>query len=352
MQNGIKATIGVDLGDRKSWFHVVDQVSGDRSEAGSISTTPEAFARLLSGREATRLVVEAGTHSPWVSRIGHDCGLEVLVANPRRLGLIYGNLRKCDRKDAELLARMGRADPHLLAPIRHRGPQAQQDLALVRARAALVGSRTKLVNMVRGQCKSIGGRITTKAAKAVGVKTFAQVPDELQPALGPALAAIDALTDQIRAYDRQVDELATNRYPETEKLSQVPGVGNLTALAFVLTLEDPAHFARSRDVGPFLGLVPRQDQTGLCDRPLPITKAGDRVLRTLLVQSAHYVMGRLGPESDLKNYGLRIAARGGKVSKRKAAIAVARKLATLLHALWRTGEVYQAVRPTAAAEVA
>ena len=287
------------------------------------------------------MVLEVGTHSPWASRITSAHCAQTLVANPRQLGFIFKNARKSDRMDAALLARVGRMDAELLCPIRHRGLKAQQDLAVIRARAALVSARTKLVNSLRGLTKSFGARIPKQAAKSIGTKTRSRVPEELQEVVQPLLVSIEDLTGQIKRYDKQIEELATKHYPETGALRQVPGVGSLTALAFILTLEDWAHFARSRDVGAFLGLVPKRDQSGETEKQLRISKAGDRVLRTLLVQCAHHILGRNGPPSDLKRYGERIASRGGKVAKRKATIAVARKLAVLLHSLWRSGEVYE-----------
>ena len=295
------------------------------------------------------MVLEVGTHSPWASRITSAHCAQTLVANPRQLGFIFKNARKSDRMDAALLARVGRMDAELLCPIRHRGLKAQQDLAVIRARAALVSARTKLVNSLRGLTKSFGARIPKQAAKSIGTKTRSRVPEELQEVVQPLLVSIEDLTGQIKRYDKQIEELATKHYPETGALRQVPGVGSLTALAFILTLEDWAHFARSRDVGAFLGLVPKRDQSGETEKQLRISKAGDRVLRTLLVQCAHHILGRNGPPSDLKRYGERIASRGGKVAKRKATIAVARKLAVLLHSLWRSGEVYEPERRSAAA---
>jgi len=138
--------------------------------------------------------------------------------------------------------------------------------------------------------------------------------------------------------------VAEERYPVTAQLRQVRGVGPLTALVYVLVLGDPRRFAKSRKVGSYVGLRPRQDQSGERDVPLGITKAGSPLLRRLLLQCAHYILGPHGEDCDLKRYGDRIAARGGKVAKRKAVVAVARKLSVLLHRLWMTGEVYERLR--------
>jgi transposase len=162
------------------------------------------------------------------------------------------------------------------------------------------------------------------------------------PALGSILETIGSLTQRIRDYERQLEAISKERYPETHLLRQVEGVGPLTALTFVLTLEDPYRFGKSRSVGAYsLGLVPAQDQSGDRDpREKRISKEGDQMLRKLLVGNAHYILGPFGSDSELRRHGQKIASRGGKNSKKRAVVAVARKLAVLLHHLWVSGEVY------------
>ena len=340
MGKRITETIGVDLGDRFSTYCVLDHTTGAERGRGRLPTSPAAFEAFFRGREGARAVVEVGTHSPWASRILDRHCAEVHVANARELHFIFRNDRKGDDRDPERLARVGRLDPALLRPVKHRDEASQRDLVQVRARATLVETRTTLVNTLRGLVKSVGGRLPRKDASSIRHGFAEHLPEGVREALTPLVLTIEFLNDEIRAYDQAIDELATTDYPETELLTQVGGVGNLTALTYVLTLEDVGRFERSRDVGPFLGLVPRRDQSGEVDKQLRITKAGDAALRTLLVQCAQHILGRLGKDCDLKRYGERIAARGGKIAKRKAVIAVARKLAVLLHHLWRTGEVY------------
>jgi transposase len=344
MANGITETIGLDMGDRYTRYCVLDHASGEEVGSGRVRTTPTHMEGFLQSHPQARVVLEAGTHSRWTNDIAETYCTEVLVANPRKLSFIYQNDRKSDEVDAELLARVGRIDPKMLHPIRHRSMSAQSDLAILRARAGVVSARTKLVNTLRGIVKSFGWRIPPHASKRIGSKTLAFVPEDLQPALGPLLLAIEALTDEIAEYDRKVDDLADEKYPESRRFTQVFGVGNLTAMAYMLTLEDPDRFRNSRSVGAFLGLVPRRDQSGEDEKELSISKAGDRMVRTLLVQCAHRILSRNGPDSDLRRAGERIASKGGRTAKRRAVIAVARKLAVLLHALWQTGETYEPLR--------
>lgn len=344
-----KMTIGLDLGDRYSNFYTLDG-TGENLESGRVQTTQSALEKRFGSGEAARVVIEAGTHSPWVSRLLSQWGHEVLVANPRKLALITENESKDDPVDAELLARLGRVEPQLLSPIQHRGERAQADLAVIRARDAVVAARTQLVNHVRGAVKSWGGRLRSSSTRSFARQGASQLPEALRPALQPLLDVLALLTSQIEAYDRQIEAACREAYPETELLRQVGGVGAVTSLAFVLTLEDPHRFGRSRSVGSFVGLRPARDQSGAQDPELRITKAGDRLLRRLLVGSAHYILGPFGPDCDLRRWGLKLARRGRKNAKKRAVVAVARKLAVLLHRLWVNGEVYEPLRlaPSAA----
>lgn len=333
-------TIGLDLSDKTSEACVLD-AAGEVVEAFRVRTTPVALERALARFESCRVVLEVGAHSPWVSRLVTRLGHEGIVANPRRVRLIAENDSKSDEFDAELLARLGRIDPNLLAPIVHRGESAQRDLVLLRARDGLVRARSQLINQMRGFAKSLGTRLPASSAEAFPKRVRAVAASDLFPGLETMLAMTEQLTTEIRRMDREVERLCQERYPETRGLRQVQGVGPITALAFVLTLEDPHRFAHSRSVGAYLGLRPRQRDSGEQRPQLRITKAGDALLRRLLVTAAHYILGPFGPDTALRRHGLRIAERGGKAAKKRAVVAVARKLAVLLHRLWVTGEIYQ-----------
>jgi transposase len=341
-------TAGLDLGDKYSYLCLIDSQSGEIIEEGRLRTSPEAFRRRFASEEPPmRIAIEAGTHSPWASRVMEECGHEVLVANARKLRLIYANKRKTDEVDAENLARLARVDPKLLYPLKHRGEDSQAHMAIIRSRQALVDCRTQLVNHVRGAVKSFGHRLPKCPARSFHNKAAEHIPEALMPALGPILEQIGSLTQRIRDYDRQLEEISKERYPETDLLRQVEGIGPLTALTFVLTLEDPYRFEKSRSVGAYLGLVPATDQSGDRDpREKRISKEGDEMLRKLLVSCAHYILGPFGSDSDLRRHGEKIASRGGKNAKKRAVVAVARKLAVLLHSLWISGELYEPLRNT------
>ena len=335
--------VGLDLSDKSATLVVVDAM-GNISGEGKIPLSGESLRKAFGRRKATRIAIEVGTHSPWVSRLLYELGHEVIVANARQVKLLRENRRKNDREDALILARLARLDPALLRPIRHRGPQAQADLALLRARDGTVRTRVLLINLVRGQVKSLGGRIPTCSTGAFAARAEAYIPEELRPALTPVLMLIAQLTQQIKESEKAL-ERASRRYPEVELLRQIKGVGPLTALAFVLVIEEPQRFTRSRGVGAFVGLTTRQSQSGEQAPQLHITKAGDELLRRLLVQSAHYILGPFGPDCDLRRWGLKLAGDGDNtIRKHKAVIAVARKLAVLLHRLWVDGLVYEPLR--------
>lgn len=337
---GQRRTVGLDLGDRFSQVVIVDE-DGQVVEEARVATREVALRQRFSGCSPMRIALETGTHSPWVSRLLEQCGHDVVVANSRKLRLIYENPNKDDRVDACYLARLARLEPALLSPIRHRGATAQKDLALLRSRDALVAARTRLINHVRGLVKSVGGRLPACSSGAFPKKAREQAPESLRTALCPVIEEIASLNDRIKALDRQLQVLSDEGYPETKRLRQVTGVGPITSLAFVLTLEDPRRFPNSRTVGAFLGLVPGRKQSGGSDPQMRITKAGDSGLRRLLVNAAHYILGPFGPDSNLRRFGHKLASRGGKNARKRAIVAVARKLAVLLHHLWRCADVYE-----------
>ncbi len=272
--------LGLDLGDKFSYIVILNQ-DAEVIEETRLPTSKSAFKRKFSTIPSCKIAMEVGAQSRWVSDLLRELGHDVIVANARKLRAIYANPRKDDRTDAETLARLARLDPSLLSPIHHRSPQAQADLAVLRSRDALVRSRTLLINHVRGIAKSFGDRLPSCSANYFATKVAPSIPEPLQPALIPILETIASLSQQIRAYDRQVEALCKSKYPKTKLLRNVSGVGPLTALAYTLTLEDPQRFPKSRDVGPAVGLVPKRDQSGDRDPQLRITKTGNTFLRRL-----------------------------------------------------------------------
>jgi transposase len=274
-----QTTAGLDLGDKYSYLCLIDQHSGEVVEEGRLRTTPEAFRRRFASEQPPmRIAIEVGTHSPWASRVLEECGHEVLVANARKLRLIYTNKRKTDEVDAQNLARLARVDPKLLYPLKHRSEDSQAHMAIVRSRQVLVGARTQLVNHVRGAVKSFGARLPKCPARSFHNRAPEHIPEALMPALGPTLEQIGSLTQRIGDYERELETIAKEHYPETELLRQVEGIGPLTALTFVLTVEDPYRFEKSRSVGAYLGLVPASDQSGDRDPQRRISKEGDEML--------------------------------------------------------------------------
>jgi transposase len=321
-------TIGCDLGDKRSEICVLD-ADGKVMQRTSVRTTRKGIGEWFS-RPAAHVVVEVGGHSRWVSAELRALGHRVTVANPRRVKLISDSDSKTDRHDAELLARLGRVDEKLLSPVVHRSPQAQADLAVAKARDALVATRTRLVNHVRGTVKAFGERLPRCSSESFAGKTRELVPVILKAALEPVYEALERINEQIGEQDEMIERVG-QKYPDVEVVSQITGVGILTALVFILTIEDKARFGKSRMVGAFLGLRSRKSASG----------DGDPFVRRLLVNAANYILGPFGKDSDLRRWGLELAKRGGKNAKKRAKVAVARKLAVLMHRLWVTGEAYE-----------
>lgn len=344
----MKKVMGMDLGD-KQHVVVVFEPDGREQPAVRVTNTADQIRGLFSRHSGAVVVMEAGTHSGWISRLLESMGHEVHVGNPRKLRAIWDADDKSDERDARVLGLIYRMEPRLLHRIHHRGEQAQLDLEKIKARDALVRTRTALVNDVRGAVKSTGNRVPTCSASSFAKRARETMPEMLRDALEPVIAVIEMVSAQIRLLDRAIEDLCEKKYPETKYLMTVTGVGAITSLAYVLTLEDSGRFKKSRDVGPYLGLVPRRDQSGARDKQLRITKAGDTYVRKLLVGSAQYIMGPFGPDTDLRCYGQQLAARGGKNAKKRAIVAVARKLAVLLHRLWSDQSTYVPLRQSEAA---
>ena len=335
-----RLTIGLDLGDRNSWYCVVDE-AGQIQVEQRVRTTAKALREVFGGMPRSRIALEIGTHSPWISRLLSELGHEVIVANARKVRLIGESRKKDDRLDAQTLARLARIDPELLYPVKHRSAQAQADLMMIRARAGLVRARTGLVNTARGLAKSYGERLRGCNVRDMDPEKAEGLSPELQRALEPLLSTIEELSERIVEYNDRIEALAQASYPQVELLKQIKGVGTLIALTFLLTLEDPHRFPKSRDVGGYLGLQPGRRNSGKSEPQLHISKEGDPYLRTLLVQGAQHILGPFGVDCDLRRWGLRLAERGGRNGKKRAIVATARKLAVLLHHLWVSGEVYE-----------
>ena len=345
-----RLTIGLDLGDQSTRYCILDE-AGEVVSEDQLPTIKAGLDSLFAKMPASRVALEVGTHSPWISRHLASMGHEVIVANSHNVKLITQSVRKNDRIDARQLARLARVDPKLLSPIRHRGEEAQRDLGVIRARAELMEARTQLINSARGLVKPMGERLKKCDADQVGAGLVASVSEGAQAVVGPLLKSVEAISEQIGQYDEQIEEMG-KRYPEEKLLQQVYGVGPLIALTYVLTLEEAGRFEHSRDVGPYLGLTPKQHDSGESQPELGISKAGDKLLRSLLVQGAHCILRKGAPDSDLRTWGMGKMGKGGKRAKKRAIVAVARKLAVLLHHLWATGEVYDPQYNRKAAEAA
>src|SRR3989440_1116493 len=272
---GHKLTIGVDLGDRWSNYCVLDE-AGEILLEQKLATTPEAMKQTFERIPRSLIALETGTHSPWLSRLLKELGHEVLVAHAQKVELISKSNRKDDRHDARTLARLARIDPELLGPVRHRSAKAQIHLTVIRARAALVSTRTALVNAGRGLVKSYGQRLPKWGTQQVSRELGAKLNAELREVLEPLLKEVESLNERIQEYDERMEKIAKEVYPEVSLLKQVKGVGTQISLTYVLTIEDPYRFPKSRAVGCFLGLRPGRRNSGESEPQKEIGRASCR----------------------------------------------------------------------------
>jgi len=322
-------------GDQESQVCVLGADHEIRHEV-RVRTTRAALQAFFTSVPKTLVVLEAGPHSPWVSRLLDALEFQVIVADPRCLQRISASDGKSDRADARTLARVAACMPELLHIVRHRSAAAQKDLTVIRSRARLVEVRTKLWCSLRGLAKSLGHRLPRRVQE--------ETLGEFQEVLLPLWNALLDVGQRIGEYDAQIEALE-KKYPAAVRRQQISGVGPLISLTFVRTLDDAQRFRKSRQVGAYLGLRPRQRDSGQSQPQLRITKSGDVYLRSLWIQGAQYILGKFGPDSDLRRWGLRLCARGGKNAKKRAVVAVARKLAVLLHRLWVSNGEYRALQP-------
>jgi transposase len=341
MQTDTTETIGCDLGDRETTICTLS-AEGKVTQRAQVKTDRDSLMRWFRSRPKAHVVMEVGTHSPWISGLAQASGHRVTVINPHEFKLISDSRRKCDQEDAELLARAVRADLGLVRPVAHRSEKTRADLTLLRTRDLLVRERTKLVSHVRGTLKSFGVKPGTSSPETFHERVAPFVPEPLKLALEPVLNHLAQLGQTLKRLDEGVEQTAKKHEKVVELLSSVPRVGTLTALTFCLVVEDPRRFKKSRDLGAYVGLAPARRQSGDSEAQLGISKAGDSLLRRMLVQCAHQMMFKNAPDSALKRWGVAKAKSGGKNGKKRMAVALARKVAVVLHRIWVTGESFKA----------
>lgn len=347
---GKEVAAGMDVGDRHSQLCAMDG-QGDVVWERKVPTTRSGLQKGFGKAKGLRIVLEAGTQSRWIAQYLKEGGHRVKVVDPRKLRRIFGSDQKSDVRDARELCEEALWRWERTPEVKLRDKGMQENLAVLRTRNLLVECRTKLVNAVRSVLKQEGIRVSQGTTTAFSQKARAVVPEGLASALHPLLDEIESLSARIAFCDERIEELS-QKDPAVRLLRSAYGVGPVTAAAFVWTIGDPSRFKRSRTVGAFLGLRPRRDQSGEREKQLAVTKAGDRFLRKLLVQCAHGILRGRGKESALRDFGLRIAERGGGRAKKRAVVAVARKLAVILHRMWVTGEAYRPYPKERAAQAA
>jgi transposase len=329
--------IGMDLSAKSAQLCVLDE-AGEMVEESSVRATRPGLTRALKSRAPALVVMEVGGTSAWIEDLVKELGHETLVVNPRRVKLIAQSSLKTDRVDAELLARLARADLNLLRPVQHRSEESRRHRGELRVRLTLVEQRKGLINCARGLMRHFGHAVATGSAECF-VKRVEKhaLPEELLALIQPLLTSIACMDEQIAELERQLEAVAAD-YEVVQQLRAIDGVGLLVSLSFVLCIDDPTRFKKARDVGPYLGLRPRLWSSGEVSRQGGISKEGDAEMRRLLVQAAHVLLHTCKQDSELRRWGLRLQERQGT---KIAVVGVARKLAVLMLHLWQTGASYE-----------
>ena len=333
-------TIGVDVSDKTSKICVMTKTpEGERRIVveTTCATTRAGFGEAFSKFDrAWPVVFETGTHCRWMDRHFKTLGFKTIVANPGKIPSLTKSNKKNDRNDARELARLALADPEMLHSVFLRDEIFQKMLRYHHARNMLVSQRTQTINQIRGFAKSLGYRIEYSSTETFHMLNKAEWPRELEVAVWPLMDLLETINLKIKAYDRMIEKLAGE--PEfkdmVERARTLYGVGIIGSTVLIATIGGrPDRFECARDIGAYLGMIPRQDQSGEVDKQLHITRAGSDICRTALVECAGVAMMSNAPDTDIKLKGLRIAMRGGKIAKRKAKIAVARTMAVTIVAL-------------------
>lgn len=339
--------IGIDVHKKESQVCIL---VGDSVSEFRIKTCRERFGEIFGGRERARILIEASTESEWVARCLEELGHEVIVADPN-FALMYATRSKkvkTDRRDARALADACRTGNFRRA---HRASEQSRQLkAEIAVREVLVQSRTRFIAVARAVLRRDGSRVRSGDSS-----TFRKRVEELDLSsptaaeLAPLLAALDAVSEQIEACDEKLCRFAETN-AATQRLMSVPGVGPVVATNFVAVVDDPTRFHDAHHVESYLGVVPREMSSGEKQRKGPITKMGNRRMRCLLVQAAWNVMLRDKLENaPLREWAKRIAARRGT---NVAIVALARKLAGILYAVWKTKTDYDPNRLRPATPIA
>lgn len=338
-------TIGADVSDRTTKICVMTKAEGGERRIvveTTCATTKAGFEEALSKFDRSWPVVfETGTHCRWMDRLFKEMGFKTIVGNPGKIPSITKSNTKNDRNDARELARLAIADPAMLHPVFLRDEVYQQMLRFHHSRNMLISQRTQTINQIRGFAKSMGHRIECSSTEKFHELSKADWPRELEECAWPLMGVLKTVNLKIKAYDRLIERLAERPEfkPMVERVRVVYGVGVIGSTVFVAAIGGrPDRFDHTRDIGAYLGMIPKQDQSGDDDKQLHITHAGADIVRATLVECAGVVMMSNAKDTDLKLKGLRIAMHGGGIAKKKAKVAVARALAVTMLAMLKDPE--------------
>ena len=338
--------VGLDVSVDETSVCVVDG-DGKILHESKVKSVPSAIAKIVAKHApaAERVGLEAGGSSSWLCRELGDLGLPVIHMEARHAHRALSmRINKTDKNDARGLADLMRVGWFKAA--HPKSVEAHRLRTMLLARKRLVDTKRQFENQARNVMKTTGTMLGSTAGRGFAEKLDAACKADpiLNAICGPLLKVIEVIKKQITAYDRNLQARARSD-KTVRRLMTTPGVGTLTALAFVSSIDDPHRFKRSSDVGAYLGLTPRRHQSGEMDWTGHISKLGDGLARTYLFEAASVLISRVDKWSTLKAWGVRLAKR---IGSKKARIAVARKMAVILHCLWVDGTEFEWGKPVQA----
>lgn len=333
-------TIGMDLGNKVHKIIGLNEHGKEvlRCEVENTKAAVEAFFK--EHADAT-IAMETGTCCRWVSKLARLHCHDAIVGNARKLRAIWQSKQKNDWNDAHMIAALARASRELFHPVMLRDDEHHDLYQLIQLRDISVRQRTQTINAIRGMCKAAGDFVRKCDAQGL-FRHLEYIPETQAWKFRPLIERLGAIAENIQQYDWLIQDYADAHFKtQVALLRTIPGVGLITSCMFVALIQDPKNFGNPRDAGCYFGLTAGQDQSGDKDAPMHVTKAGNTQMRKLLVTAANYILRDSSPDSAIKRYGQRICARGGKIARRKAKIAIARKLSVVMMSMLQSGESYR-----------
>lgn len=339
-------TIGMDLGDKKHAIVGLDAKANIVLRRW-LPNDQDSLRTFFERNKGAEIGMETGTHCRWISVLATECGCKAYIGNAHKLRSIFGNTHKNDMRDAEEIANLLHENKRHFHPVMLRDQEHQDLVQLVKMREVAMTDRTRSINAIRGMAKANGARIADCDADSFHRQlklVLMTLPDNLIRLFRPQIELLKAINATIKAYGKLIDRYRKQHFKEEcALLETIPGIGPINSTSFVAFAGDVKRFRHACDVGPYFGLTAGRDQSSDKDEPKKITKEGNKFVRHLLVNAANNIMKASAANTELKQFALRVWGERGKIAKRKAKVALARKLAVTMAAMLRNGTAYRGI---------